>query len=80
MKKIFAILMALCLLIGCAMAEEINWADIEGTVAESGIEGDFASISDIGLKMFIPSVSLILFSSSTFNASGTIPSGVLSNI
>ena len=56
MKKIFAILMALCLLVSCAMAEEINWADIEGTVAESGIEGDFASISDIGVKMFIPSV------------------------
>ena len=56
MKKIIAILMALCLLTGFAMAEEINWSDIEDTVADSGIEGEFFSISDIGVKMFIPDV------------------------
>ena len=56
MKKIIAILMALCLLTGFAMAEDINWSDVEATVADSGIEGDFFSIGDIGVKMFIPSV------------------------
>ncbi|MER2143536.1 MAG: hypothetical protein ABS888_07045, partial [Eubacteriales bacterium] len=56
MKKIFALLMALCLLGTCALAEptEINWSDLEAQVAESGIDGDFYSVSDIGVKMFIP--------------------------
>lgn len=55
MKKFVAILMALCLLCGFAMAEEINWADVEPSVTEAGIEGSFASVSSIGVKMFIPS-------------------------
>lgn len=56
MKKLFALLMALCLLGTCALAEptKINWSDLEAQVAESGIDGDFYSVSDIGVKMFIP--------------------------
>ena len=58
MKKFFAILLALCLFTGVALAEavEINWSDVEASVTEAGIEGDFAAISDIGVKMFIPTV------------------------
>ena len=56
MKKFFAILMALCLFCSVALAEEINWADVEASVAEAGIEGDFVSVSDLGVKMFVPSV------------------------
>ena len=58
MKKIVALLMALCLLGSFALAEsvELNWADVEGAVADAGIEGNFAAISDIGVKMFIPTV------------------------
>ena len=47
--------MALCLLTGFAMAEELNWSDYEGLIAEYNLEGEFKEISDIGVKMFIPS-------------------------
>lgn len=58
MKKIVALFMALCLLTGFALAEavEINWEDVEASVAEAGIDGDFAAIADLGIKMFVPSV------------------------
>ena len=58
MKKILAILMALCLMAVCAMAEanEVNWADVEPSVAEAGIEGNLVSVSDLGVKMFVPTI------------------------
>ena len=58
MKKIVALILAMCLLTGFALAEavEINWEDVEGSVAEAGIEGDFADIADLGIRMFVPSV------------------------
>ena len=57
MKKLIALIMALCLLCACAYAEEtteINWADFEE--AASAIEGQFAPIADLGVMMFIPSI------------------------
>ena len=56
MKKFVVLLMVLCLLGTCALAEgnQINWSDVEEQVAASGIEGDFYSVADIGVKMFIP--------------------------
>ena len=58
MKKFLAILMALCLLGACALAEpaEVKWADVAESVAASGIEGDIYPISDLGVSMFIPTV------------------------
>lgn len=64
MKKLFALLLSLCLLCGCcAFAEEaeeaegmteINWSDFEE--AASKIDGQFSTIADLGLKMFVPAV------------------------
>ena len=64
MKKLFALLLTLCLLTACcAFAEEaeenngetvINWADFEE--ATSQIEGQFAEIADLGLKMYVPAI------------------------
>ncbi len=42
MKKIFALMLALCLMIGVAMAEEAT------------LQGEMASMELIGLQMFIP--------------------------
>ena len=56
MKKFLAILMVLCMFACAAMAEsaEVNWADVEPSVAEAGIEGNFVSVADLGIKMFVP--------------------------
>ena len=62
MKKLFALILSLCLLAACcAFAEEaennlpeINWADFEG--AASQIDGQFVAIADLGLKMFVPAI------------------------
>lgn len=56
MKKLFAVLLALCLLGSVAMAEtavkELKWADVEAKAAELG--GGFAEFESIGYKMYIP--------------------------
>ena len=58
MKKLFAILLSLCMLCSFAFAEEeiaeANWSDFEGMVESAGIEGAFVSIADLGFKMFVP--------------------------
>ena len=58
MKKLFALLMALCLMLcACAYAEEtkeINWSDFEEQAAQ--IEGQFCPIADLGVMMYIPSI------------------------
>ena len=60
MKKLFAALLSLCLILSAfaASAEEepavvnVNWSDYEAQAAE--MEGQFATIGSTGLKMFIP--------------------------
>ena len=56
MKKLFALVLSLCLLCSIAMAEtaakELNWADVEAKAAELG--GDFAEFESVGYKMYIP--------------------------
>ncbi len=61
MKKLFAMMMALILALGCAagLAEgtetrEINWADVEPAVAE--VDGGFVAMEDLGIQMWLPSV------------------------
>ncbi len=59
MKKLIAALMSLCLIV-CAAAAfatepevmKINWKDYEAQAAN--VEGQFADVSDTGLRMFIP--------------------------
>ena len=56
MKKLCALVLALCLLCGCtALAEnEINWADVEPTLEASGIDGDFYTFDQVSVAIFIP--------------------------
>ena len=56
MKKIFAILMALCLFCGVALAEttEINWADVAAALEQSGVDGDFVSFDEVAVKLWLP--------------------------
>ena len=58
MKKLFAILMALCMLLSCAAlaegVEEVNWSDIEATLAEAGVNGEFVNFDEIAVKIWIP--------------------------
>lgn len=55
MKKLFALMLALCLMFSVAMAEtateDLNWADVESLAAEVG--GNFVHI-DLGLIMWVP--------------------------
>ena len=58
MKKILAILMALCMFCGVAMAEaatELNWDEIAPIIEQSGIAGDFVTFDEMGLSIWIPS-------------------------
>ena len=58
MKKLFAVMMAFCLMLTVAAFAEgtdtvtINWADHEAEAAN--IQGVFGNISTSGLKMFVP--------------------------
>ena len=57
MKKLFAAILALCLMLSFAMAEgmeTINWEDAEAKVNELGWTGEFYNIDAIGLKVWLP--------------------------
>ena len=59
MKKLFAILVALCLMLSAAMAEtavEVNWNDYFGPAVEAaGVEGEFVTFDEIAVKIWLPS-------------------------
>ena len=59
MKKLFAVLMVLCVMLTAAAAfagetnvTTVNWSDHEADAAK--IEGQFANVAGTGLRMFIP--------------------------
>ena len=59
MKKLFAAMIALCLLLcSAAFAEEavqVNWSDtFEGAIAAANIAGDFVTFDEIAVKFWIP--------------------------
>ena len=56
MKKLFALLLALCLMWSVACAEEstMNWEDVEALIEASGLEGDFWNLEDLGLDIWLP--------------------------
>ena len=57
MKKLFAVMLALCLLCAVAVAEEgniANWEDIEPNLEAMGLTGDFVSLEQLGLKIWLP--------------------------
>ena len=55
MKKIFALMLALCLMLGCtALAEnETNWEDFAPTLEAYGVTGQFVTFDEIAVKVFI---------------------------
>ena len=56
MKKLFALMLALCLMLGCAaMAEnEISWDQVESVLTEKAINGEFVTFDQIAVKIWIP--------------------------
>ncbi len=58
MKKFVALLMALCLLGTCALAEahSITWEEVAPVVEESGIEGDFYTLNACEVMLWVPTV------------------------
>ena len=56
MKKLFALVLALCMLCGCAaMAEnDISWDDVAPLLEESGVTGDFYTFDDVDVAIFVP--------------------------
>ena len=57
MKKLFALVLMLCMLCTAAVAEnasEMNWSDVEPTLTEQGLTGDFAVLDQLGLKVWLP--------------------------
>ena len=61
MKKLFALMLALCLMLGCtALAEEtteLNWADVQSSAEQIG--GQFIPI-DLGLAVWAPNDYYVL--------------------
>lgn len=57
MKKLFALVLMLCLLCTAAIAEDastMNWTDIEPTLAAQGLTGEFVVFDQLGLKVWLP--------------------------
>ena len=56
MKKLFALMLALCLMLGCtALADnEVSWEQFAPLLEENGITGDFVTFEEIAVKVFIP--------------------------
>ncbi len=57
MKKLLALVMMLCMLCTAAVAEnasEITWSDVEATLTEQGLTGEFAVLDQLGLKIWLP--------------------------
>ena len=56
MKKLFALVLALCLLCGCtALADNtIDWEEVEPLLETSGVNGNFQTFDQIAVALFIP--------------------------
>ena len=57
MKKLIVVLLAFCMLFGFAHAEETteySWANYEEGFEKSGIEAEFVTFDDVGVKILIP--------------------------
>ena len=56
MKKLFALVLALCLLCGCtALADnEISWEQVEPLLEQAGVNGNLYTFDQIAVAVFIP--------------------------
>lgn len=57
MKKLFAAILALCMLFSVALAETVslNWADFLPVLEAGNVEGDFVTFDEVAVKMWLPS-------------------------
>lgn len=58
MKKWFALLLALCLLLGCAAlgeeAQVVRWSDVEAVLGDLGLTGSFVTFDAVDVKLWVP--------------------------
>ena len=56
MKKLFALVLSLCMLCGCAAFAEtaISWEDVNPILEATGISGDFYTFDEIAVMIWIP--------------------------
>ena len=56
MKKLVALLMALCLLGSCALAEttQLDWPDVEKVLEQQGLKGEFYTLNAVNVKLWVP--------------------------
>lgn len=56
MKKLFAVVMVLCLMMSAALAEApaLNWSDFEAAIEAGGVTGQFYTFDEISMKIWIP--------------------------
>ncbi len=56
MKKLFALILALCMLCGCtALADnEISWEQVAPMLEAAGVTGEFHTFDEIAVKVFVP--------------------------
>ena len=56
MKKLFALMLALCLMLGCtAVAENaVSWEDVAPQLEAAGVTGEFVTFEQISIALFIP--------------------------
>ena len=56
MKKLFALMLALCLMLGCtALADtNVSWDEVAPTLEEKGVTGHFYTFDEIAVAIFVP--------------------------
>lgn len=56
MKKVFALVLALCLMLGCtALADnEISWEQVAPMLESAGVTGQFYTFEQISVAVFVP--------------------------
>lgn len=62
MKRIVALIIAAVLLMacGCVWAEEVNWSNLEEQAADMIAMGEFVTLDEIGMKIWIPSSFIVV--------------------
>ena len=56
MKKIFALMLALCLMLGCtALADnDVSWEQVAPMLETAGVTGEFVTFEQVAIALFIP--------------------------
>jgi hypothetical protein len=54
MKKIFALMLALCLMVGVAAAETVDFSQLVADLQENGVEGAMTTLDSLGMQIYLP--------------------------